>query len=87
MGMSEYKHYILFPSHNEGLRLNQILKERGIKSTISPTPRAASKSCGISLIIAEVDVERVKKIIEEKHVSIEGLTALPVKNEWKYRGC
>ncbi|MDD3269305.1 MAG: DUF3343 domain-containing protein [Syntrophomonadaceae bacterium] len=87
MGTPEYKHYVLFPNHNEGLRLNHILKERGIKSTISPTPRAASKSCGISLIVAEDALDMIREIIEEKHISIEDIVALPVMKDWKFRGC
>ncbi len=87
MAAPDYKHYILFPNHNEGLRLNHILKERGIRNTISPTPRAASKSCGISLIVAEGDIELIRQIINEKHISIEEIIALPVKKQWKYRGC
>lgn len=86
MAMPEYDWYILFPNHHEGLRLNSILKERGIKNTISPTPRAASASCGISLIVAEKDVELIRQIIAEEHVVIEKIVAL-VKKPWKYRGC
>ncbi|MDD2511216.1 MAG: DUF3343 domain-containing protein [Syntrophomonas sp.] len=87
MAVSEYKHYILFPNHNEGLRLNHILKERGIENTISPTPRAASKSCGISLIVAEDELDMIKQIINEKHVCIEGIIALTAKKNWKFKGC
>ena len=43
--MQKIQHYVLFPNHDNGMRLYGILKEAGIKATIAPTPRAASKCC------------------------------------------
>ena len=40
--MQKIQHYVLFPNHDNGMRLYGILKEAGIKATIAPTPRAAS---------------------------------------------
>ncbi len=48
--MQKIQHYVLFPNHDNGMRLYGILKEAGIKTTIAPTPRVASK-CGISLLV------------------------------------
>ena len=45
--MQKILHYVLFPNHDNGMRLYGILKEAGIKTTIAPTPRVASKCCGI----------------------------------------
>ena len=45
--MQKIQHYVLFPNHDNGMRLYGILKEAGIKTTIAPTPRVASKCCGI----------------------------------------
>ena len=44
--MQKIQHYVLFPNHDNGMRLYGILKEAGIKTTIAPTPRVASKCCG-----------------------------------------
>ena len=44
--MQKIQHYVLFPNHDNGMRLYGILKEAGIKTTIAPTPRVASN--GIS---------------------------------------
>ena len=43
--MQKIQHYVLFPNHDNGMRLYGILKEAGIKTTIAPTPRVASKCC------------------------------------------
>lgn len=74
---SDYDWYILFPNHHEGLRLNSELKQRGIKNTIAPTPRAASKSCGISLIVLEQDLPVINQLIEEQRINIEKIVQLP----------
>ena len=55
--MQKILHYVLFPNHDNGMRLYGILKEAGIKTTIAPTPRVASKCCGISLLVREDDPE------------------------------
>ena len=41
MIMQKIQHYVLFPNHDNGMRLYGILKEAGIKTTIAPTPRVA----------------------------------------------
>ena len=58
--MQKIQHYVLFPNHDNGMRLYGILKEAGIKTTIAPTPRAASKCCGISLLVREEDLDTIQ---------------------------
>ncbi len=87
MGDTDYKWYVLFPNHHEGLKLNQELKGRGIQCTIAPTPRAASTSCGISLIVMEVDLPVINEIINDLEVKIEKTVKLPVKKNWQYKSC
>jgi len=67
-----------------GLRLKQEIEAQDIKAIISPTPREASTSCGISLIVDEADLPAIKRIIEEEAIAILKIVAIP-KNEWKYR--
>ena len=55
--MRQMQHYVIFPNHDNGMRLYQELKKQGISAVISPTPRTVSKCCGISLMIEEKDVE------------------------------
>ena len=67
-----------------GLRLKKELDGRDIKAKISPTPREASKSCGISLIVDEGDLPLIKQIIAENHIQILKIVSL-ARKEWKYR--
>ena len=86
MENKDYDWYILFPNHHEGLRLNNVLKGQSIRCTIAPTPREASTSCGISLIVLETDLAIIKQAITEQGIRIEKIVSLP-KKEWQYRSC
>lgn len=74
--MSMIQHYVLFPNHDNGMRLYKELKARGIRSTIAPTPRAASKCCGISLLIKEEDLEGVQLCIAEHNIDTLGIAEI-----------
>ena len=73
--MQKIQHYVLFPNHDNGMRLYGILKEAGIKATIAPTPRVASKCCGISLLVREEDLDAIRKFIEN-HIEILKIAAI-----------
>jgi len=77
--MEIFDYYVLFPNHQEGLRLHRKLKEAQVKCTISPTPREASSFCGISLMVSEENVAAVQKVIAESDIKIEGLVRLQRK--------
>ncbi len=68
--MSEIQHYVLFPNHDNAMRLHRELKKLGVWATIAPTPRAASKCCGVSLLIREEDIKAVEACIEEHKIEI-----------------
>lgn len=68
--MDKVQHYVLFPSHDNGMRLHRELKAEGVRAVIAPTPRSASKCCGISLLIEKDDIETVKRCIEEHGIEI-----------------
>ncbi|MCP1102067.1 hypothetical protein M2454_001713 [Aequitasia blattaphilus] len=68
--MKEIWHYILFPNHENGMRLYKELGAIGIKTTIAPTPRSLSKCCGISLLIKKEDIEAIQKCIQEHSIEI-----------------
>ena len=51
--MSEIQHYILFPNHDNAMRLYRELKKLGVRAVIAPTPRSASKCCGVSLMVVK----------------------------------
>ncbi|MEI3219090.1 MAG: DUF3343 domain-containing protein [Lachnoclostridium sp.] len=74
--MKEIQHYVLFPNHDNGMRLHRELKALGVKAVIAPTPRVASKCCGISLLVKEEDLETVKQCIQEHDIEILDIAAI-----------
>ncbi|MCF2682020.1 DUF3343 domain-containing protein [Faecalicatena contorta] len=74
--MPQIQHYVLFPNHDNGMRLYQELKAMGIRATIAPTPRSASKCCGISLLVQEQDIDAIKSCIEEHQIEILKFAAI-----------
>ena len=74
--MKEIQHYVLFPNHDNGMRLHRELKALGVKAVIAPTPRVASKCCGISLLVKEEDLETVKLCIQEHDIEILDIAAI-----------
>lgn len=74
--MKEIQHYVLFPNHDNGMRLHRELKALGVKAVIAPPPRVASKCCGISLLVKEEDLETVKQCIQEHDIEILDIAAI-----------
>ena len=68
--------YVLFNNHENGLKLNSLLKESDLKSTISPTPRSLSKCCGISLIVEEKEIEDVIRVVKENDIEIIAIESI-----------
>lgn len=64
------QYYVLFNNHENGMRLKKELNNEKIKSTISPTPRKLSKCCGISLMIDEKDIDKIREIADKKKIEI-----------------
>ena len=83
--MEEYDWYVLFPNHQEGLRLYRELQAQCIACTLVPTPRAVSRCCGVALMVSPQSVERVKAIAQLTQVRVEGVVRVPKKKDWKYR--
>ncbi|MCI9238614.1 DUF3343 domain-containing protein [Lachnospiraceae bacterium 50-23] len=68
--MHKTEHYVLFPNHDNGMRLYRELKTLGVRAIIAPTPRVASKCCGISLLVEEKDLDVIKECIREHEIDI-----------------
>ena len=68
--MKDIQSYVLFPNHDNGMRLHRELKALGVKAVIAPTPRVASKCCGISLLIQKEDVEIVEQCVRDHDIEI-----------------
>lgn len=74
--MQKIQHYVLFPNHDNGMRLYKELKKLGVRATIAPTPRVASKCCGISLMIEEKDIDTIQECIREHEIEILNIAAV-----------
>ncbi len=70
--MAVMQHYVLFPNHDNAMRLYKELRALGVSAKISPTPRAASVCCGVSLLVLEEDIEQIKQCVEEHGIEIQG---------------
>lgn len=69
--MAETEYYVIFPNVENGLKLNEFLKADNIFATIAPTPREATKCCGISLLIRDKeDIPKIKKCIADNDIEI-----------------
>lgn len=68
--------YILFNSHEQGLRLFSLLREAEFSATIVPTPRKLSKACGIALLINESEVEEIRALIARTDSDILKIASL-----------
>lgn len=74
--MERVQHYVLFPNHDNGMRLYNELKKLGVWAVIAPTPRSASKCCGISLMIKEEDIGAVQGCVSEHGIEILKIAAV-----------
>lgn len=82
MEMTEY--YIIFPDVDNGVKLNELLKSLKISATIAPTPREASKCCGISLLIKNKDdLPAIRECIEKNRIDIIDIYELTSKKNPK----
>lgn len=68
--MHKTEQYVLFPNHDNGMRLYRELKTLGVRAIIAPTPRVAGKCCGISLLVEEKDLDVIKECIREHEIDI-----------------
>lgn len=74
--MQKIQQYVLFPNHDNAMRLYKELKNLGVRATIAPTPRAASKCCGVSLLVEEEDLEQIRDCAREHGVDILKIAAI-----------
>lgn len=74
--MSKIQHYVLFPNHDNSMRLYKELKAIGVRAVIAPTPRQASVCCGVSLMVEEEDIETIQNVVKEKGIEILKIAAV-----------
>ena len=71
--MAVTQHYVLFPNHDNAMRLYKELRALGVSAKIAPTPRAASVCCGVSLLVLEEDIEKINQCVEAHGIMIQGI--------------
>ena len=74
--MQKIQHYVLFPNHDNAMRLYKELKKLGVRATIAPTPRVLSKCCGVSLLIEEKDIDEIGTCIDEHGIDVLKIEAI-----------
>lgn len=74
--MPKIQHYVLFPNHDNSMRLYKELKGIGVRAVIAPTPRSASVCCGVSLMVEEKDLDTIEKCIKEHDIEVLKIVAI-----------
>ena len=74
--MQKIQHYVLFPNHDNAMRLQNELKKAGVRAVIAPTPRSLSKCCGVSLMVEEKDLDGIRTCINEHQIEIWEIAAI-----------
>ncbi|MDO5061921.1 MAG: DUF3343 domain-containing protein [Peptostreptococcaceae bacterium] len=65
---------ISLKSTHHAMMLEHIVKENNIKAMTIPTPRAISKSCGMSIKLQEeVELERIVELIDKHKLKVVGV--------------
>ena len=62
-------YYILFNNVKDATKTYEYLKDQGFHLTLAPTPRKASKCCGVCVLSKEKEeFEKIKEILEAAHI-------------------
>jgi len=64
---------VLFYSTSGALQAEKLLKREGVTTKLIPVPRQLSSDCGICLRFEQSEETRIKVILEEKQVEIQGI--------------
>lgn len=65
-------HYILFYNVEEATSTYKYLKEKGYSLTLAPTPREASKCCGVCVLSKkEEEFKEIQEIMEKENRPFE----------------
>ncbi|NLW21754.1 MAG: DUF3343 domain-containing protein [Tissierellia bacterium] len=64
---------ITFKSTHYAIKGDSIFKKENINFRTIPTPREITHSCGLSIKFDLMDLDRIKNIIDENQIDIEGI--------------
>lgn len=74
--MQKTQHYVLFPNHDNAMRLYRELKKLGVRAVIAPTPRVLSTCCGVSLLVEERDIETIQECVKDHGIEVLKIEAI-----------
>jgi len=63
---------ITFFTVHQALRAEKVLMEAGFAISMIPVPREISSDCGVALEIPDGEETRIKSMLEENRVTLEG---------------
>jgi bacterioferritin-associated ferredoxin len=64
---------ILVYSTSHAMRIEKLLKARGVACKMIPVPRQISSDCGACIRIARAQVEAARETIEKARIEIQGI--------------
>ncbi|QQK08297.1 DUF3343 domain-containing protein [Miniphocaeibacter halophilus] len=80
--MSNRKYYVFMPKAADAMALLQNIKEKGVESTLVPTPREADHCCGVSILYYNpLDKEKIEFIALEEEIPIDGFWDMENKDD------
>ena len=69
--MKEKKIWVLFQNTRKVIQAEKLCKEAQIALTVMPVPSCISSECGMCILVAESDVERVTALLKNNHIECE----------------
>jgi hypothetical protein len=79
MKIEEYG-IITFESTHHAMAAESYLKEQGIFTKTIPTPRDITLSCGLAIMVAKDDIERIKELREKESFRSKALYRLVIED-------
>ncbi len=70
--MKEY-YIITFKNTHGAINGEKLLKENGIKVNVMPTPAVITKSCGISIKVDDIYVEKIKQLVRQGQLIVKNI--------------
>lgn len=77
---TELFNVVTFESTHHAIRGEKYFKEIGLVIKTIPTPREITASCGLSIRFDINDIDKVKEIIAERELAIEGIYEITKEN-------
>lgn len=67
---------ILVYATSHAIRLEKLLRNKGISCKMIPVPRHLSSDCGACVRIRHQDTDAVRRVVEAAHLEVESIQAI-----------